>query len=153
MLVKENSMLLNTESFAPSQTPNHSKSKTTIWTARILCTLLFLFLLLDAAMKILKATAAVEGSAQLGYTASMVPGIGWVLLICTLLYLIPRTAVLGAILLTGYLGGAVATQVRVGNPLFTHVLFPVYFGALVWGTLYLRDDRLRNLISRNPRRG
>jgi hypothetical protein len=69
--------------------------------------------------------------------------------LCLLVYVIPRTAVLGAIVLTGYFGGAIATHVRVGNPLFTHVLFPIYVAALVWGGLYLREDRLRALIARS----
>jgi hypothetical protein len=73
-------------------------------------------------------------------------GIGCVLIACTLLYLIPRTSILGAILLTGYLGGAVATHVRIGDPLFSHTLFPVYFGVMTWGGLYLRDSRLIALI-------
>lgn len=90
-----------------------------------------------------------EGTLQLGYPASVLPGLGILLLACTLLYAIPRTSVVGAVLLTGYLGGAAATQVRVGNPLFTHVLFPTYFAALVWGGLFLRDRRVRNLVSTN----
>jgi hypothetical protein len=98
-------------------------------------------------MKVMKARVAVEGTIELGYPESVVFGIGVLLLVCTLLYVIPRTSILGAILLTGYLGGAVATQVRVGNPLFTHVLFAVYVGVMVWGGLYLRDNRLRALIS------
>ena len=73
-------------------------------------------------------------------------GIGVVLLVCTLLYALPRTSMLGAVLLTGYLGGAIATHVRVGNPLFSHVLFPVYLGVMLWGGLFLRDTRVRGLI-------
>ena len=94
----------------------------------------------------MKPAPVVEGTVQLGYPESVLLGLGIVLLACTVLYVIPRTAILGAILLTGYLGGAVATHVRVGNPLFTHVLFPVYLGVLIWGGLYLRDERLRALI-------
>ncbi len=97
-------------------------------------------------MKVMKAPVAVEGSIQLGYPEKVVVAIGVVLLICTLLYVIPQTSILGAILLTGYLGGAIATHMRVGNPLFTHVLFPVYVGVMVWGGLFLRDNRLRALI-------
>jgi hypothetical protein len=88
----------------------------------------------------------VEGSIQLGYPEKVVLAIGVVLLVCTLLYVIPQTSILGAILPTGYLGGAIATHVRVGNPLFTHVLFPVYVGVMVWRGLFLRDNRLRALI-------
>jgi len=97
-------------------------------------------------MKVMKAPVAVEGSVQLGYPEKVVVAIGVVLLVCTLLYVIPQTSILGAILLTGYLGGAIATHVRVGNPLFTHVLFPVYVGVMVWGGLFLRDKRLRALV-------
>ena len=87
-----------------------------------------------------------EGTVKLGYPETVIVPLGIILLTCTILYVIPRTSVLGAILLTGYLGGAVATHVRVGDPLFTHVLFPVYLGVLIWGGLYLRDDRLPALI-------
>jgi len=89
----------------------------------------------------------VEGTIELGYPESAVFVIGAILLVCTALYAVSRTSVLGAVLLTGYLGGAVATQLRVGNPLFSHILFPVYFGTLVWAGLYLRDQRLRDFIS------
>ena len=82
----------------------------------------------------------------LGWPVSLAIPLGILLLSCLALYAIPRTAVLGAILLTGYLGGAVATHVRVADPLFSHVLFPVYVGAMLWGGLYLRDARLRALI-------
>src|SRR6266852_4419558 len=122
--------------------PNHeavSIPKGRLWAGRIISGLAVLFLLVDGAMKVAKAQVAVQGSIELGYPASVVPGIGVLLIVCTLLYVIPRTAILGAVLLTGYLGGAVATQVRVGNPLFTHVLFAVYVGVMIWGGLYLRD--------------
>ena len=121
-----------------------------IWAGRILSGLVALFLCVDAIMKVLKTRLAMEGDARLGYPENTVFGIGVVLLSCTLLYVIPRTSILGAILLTGYLGGAVATHVRVGNPLLGYVLLPVYIGALVWGGLFLRDNRLRILISTNP---
>ena len=97
-------------------------------------------------MKLVKPAPVVEATVRLGYPESVILGLGIVLLACTALYLIPRTSILGAVLLTGYLGGAVATHVRVGNPLFSHVLFPTYLGALIWGGLYLREDRLRALI-------
>ena len=96
-------------------------------------------------MKLLKPAIVTETTVQLGYPESVILGLGIVLLACTALYLIPRTAVLGAILLTGYLGGAVATHVRVGASPF-EILFPVIFGALLWGGLFLRDERLRELI-------
>jgi DoxX-like protein len=88
----------------------------------------------------------VQGTTQLGYPGHLIRGIGIIELVCLALYVIPQTAVLGAILLTGYLGGAVATHVRVESPLFSHILFPVYVALLIWGGLYLRDDRLRALI-------
>ena len=117
-----------------------------LWAGRITSALPVVFLVVDGAMKVMKASVAVEGSVQLGYPEKVVVAIGVVLLVCTLLYVIPQTSILGAILLTGYLGGAIATHVRVGNPLFTHVLFPVYVGVMVWGGLFLRDKRLRALV-------
>jgi hypothetical protein len=123
-----------------------SLSKGRLWTGRIMSGLPALFLLIDAVGKLLRPAPVVEGTVQLGYPESVILGLGIVLLICTILYLIPRTAILGAILLTGYLGGAVATHVRVGSPLFSHILFPVYVAVLVWGGLFLREERLRALI-------
>ncbi len=120
-------------------------SKKMLWTGRITSALPALFLLFDAVAKLVKPAPVVEATVRLGYPESVILGLGIVLLASTVLYLIPRTAVLGAILLTGYLGGAVATHVRVGAGLFS-VLFPVFFGVLVWGGLFLRDDRLRALI-------
>ncbi|MGH9778637.1 MAG: DoxX family protein [Candidatus Acidiferrales bacterium] len=121
-------------------------SKKALWGGRILGGLPALFLLLDSVGKFVQPAPVVEGTVKLGYSESVILPLGVVLLACTVLYLIPRTSVLGAILLTGFLGGAVATHVRVGDPLFTHVLFPVYFGVMLWGGLYLRDPRLRALI-------
>ena len=121
-------------------------SKRRLWTGRIMSALPALFLLIDGVGKLVKPAPVVEGTLQLGYPESVILGLGIVLLACTVLYVIPRTAILGAILLTGYLGGAVATHVRVGSPLFTHILFPVYVAVLIWGGLYLRDERLRALI-------
>lgn len=103
------------------------------------------FLLLDAIGKLVKPAPVIEATVKLGYPASVIVPLGVVLLVCTVLYLIPPTSVLGAILLTGYLGGAVATHVRVGDTLFT-ILFPVIFGVLLWGGLYLRDKKLQTLI-------
>lgn len=117
-----------------------------VWTGRILTGLAGLFLLFDGGAKLARIPAVMEGSASLGYPAATVFGIGAVLLACTLLYLVPRTAVLGAVLLTGYLGGAIATHVRVQNPLFSHTLFPIYVAMLIWGGLYLRDRRVRGLL-------
>ncbi len=121
-------------------------SKTSLWTGRIISALVVLFMLFDSAIKIMKLAPAVEGTARIGYPVSLVLPIGIVLFVCTVLYAIPRTSILGAILLTGYLGGAVASNVRMGNPLFGYVLFPVYVGVLLWVGLFLRDARLRALI-------
>jgi hypothetical protein len=128
------------------ETQTASTSKKRLWTGRIISGLVALFLLVDSVMKVMKAPVAVQGTIQLGYPESTVFGIGAVLLVSTLLYVIPRTAILGAILLTGYLGGAIATNVRVGNPLFSYVLFPVYVAVLIWGGLFLRDGQLRALF-------
>jgi hypothetical protein len=106
-----------------------------------------LFLTVDAAMKILKVPAALDGTAQLGYPVGIVATLGLIQIACLIVYLVPRSAILGAVLWTGYLGGAVATHVRVGNPLFGFVLFPVYVAALLWGGLWLRDRRLRGMLS------
>ncbi len=121
-------------------------SKTSLWSGRIMSGLVVLFMLFDSAIKLMKLAPAVEGTARLGYPVSLVLPIGIVLLVCTVLYAIPRTSILGAILLTGYLGGAVASNVRMSNPLFGYVLFPVYIGVLLWLGLFLRDARLRALI-------
>ena len=121
-------------------------SKTNLLAVRLLSGLVVLFLLVDSGMKLMKASASVKGTIELGYPESYVFGIGFLLFGCTVLYVIPRTSILGAVLLTGYLGGAVASQVRVGNPLFTHILFPVYFAGLLWAGLYLRDSRLRAIV-------
>ena len=121
-------------------------SKKSILAGRIVSGLVVLFLGADAAMKVLKTRLAVEGDARLGYPENTVVGIGVLLLLCTLLYVLPRTSILGAILLTGYLGGAVTTHVRVGNPWLGYVLLPVYIGVLVWGGLFLRNPRIRTFL-------
>src|SRR6185436_19080922 len=120
-------------------------SKKTLWIGRVLSALAILFLLLDGVMKLVKPTPIVEATVRLGYPETTIIPIGLVLVVSTILYAIPRTCVLGAILLTGYLGGAVATHVRVGGSLF-EMLFPVIMGAFVWGGLYLRYARLRRFI-------
>jgi hypothetical protein len=116
-----------------------------LWTGWIISALAGLFLLFDGVAKLIKPAAVVEATVLLGYPESVILGLGIVLTVCTVLYLIPQTSILGAILLTGYLGGAVATHVRVGGPLFA-VIFPVIFGVLVWAGIYLRCGRLRALI-------
>lgn len=116
------------------------------YTGYILSGLPVLLLFMDSAGKLIKPEPVVRGTVELGYNESVIVPLGIVLLICTLLYALPKTAMLGAILLTAYLGGTVATHVRIGNPLFTHTLFGVYIGVLLWLGLYLRDGRLRKLI-------
>jgi hypothetical protein len=108
------------------------------------------FLLFDAVAKLLKPTQVIEATLNLGYPESAIIPIGVLLLLGVVLYVIPRTSVLGAIYLTAYLGGAVATHVRVGSPLATHVLFPVYVAAFVWGGLALRNPRVRALLTNAP---
>ena len=114
----------------------------TLWTGRTLSGLAVLFLLFDSAGKLLEVQPVIDGTRQLGYPRDIVFTLGVILLSCLVIYLIPRTSVLGALLLTGYLGGAVATHARVENPLFSHTLFPVYVAMLIWGGLVLRDARL-----------
>ena len=113
------------------------------WAGRIVTGWVALFLLFDAAVKVMKLAPAVEGTAQLGYPARLVVGIGIVELVCVVFYLIPRTSVLGAILLTGFLGGATASKVRLEDPWF---MFSVGVGVLVWAGLVLRDEQLGALI-------
>jgi hypothetical protein len=133
------------ETILMTPTDRASISKGQLWAARILSGLPALFLLMDGAMKLFKPRVVVEATVQLGYPESAIVGLGVVLLASTLLYLIPRTAILGAVLLTGYLGGAVATNARVSSPLF-NIIFPVILGTLLWGGLWLRDRRLRELL-------
>jgi hypothetical protein len=115
----------------------------TLWTGRAISAFAALFLFFDGGARLVRFAPYVEGTVKFGYPEYLASWIGLVLLVATLLYVIPRTAILGAILLTGYLGGATAAQVRAEDPWF---LFPVAFGVLVWGGLYLRDDRLRALL-------
>ena len=125
------------------KTVNPSKSaRITGWVISILC---LLFLVVDGGMKVINASEAVKGSTHLGWPAELIPGLGIVLLICTLLYAIPRTAILGAVFISCYLGGAVAIMVRVNEPYY----FPIVFGILVWVGLYLRIPALRALFPVN----
>ena len=121
-------------------------SKKALWTGRIISGWLVLFLLFDGAIKLVPLAPVTESLAELGYPVSLARGLGILVLVCTVLYVIPRTSILGAILLTGLLGGAIATHLRVGSPIFTHLLFGGYLGVMVWGGLFLRDDRVRALI-------
>ena|ERR1700730_18328232 len=127
------------------QPDGQTVSKKMLWTGRIISALPVLFLLMDGIMKLVKPLMVVEATVKLGYPETVILPLGVVLLICTVLYVIPRASALGAILLTGYLGGAVATHVRVGASLFS-IVFPIILGVLIWGGLWLRDERLRALI-------
>jgi hypothetical protein len=123
-----------------------SFSTAAIWTGRLLSGVVVLFLLFDGAIKLIPLDIVIETSAQFGIPAHLARTLGVLTLVSTILYVIPRTSVLGAILLTGYLGGAIFTHLRIGSPLFTHLLFGVYLGVMIWGGLYLRDERVRALI-------
>lgn len=120
--------------------------KRDLWIGRVLSGFAVLFLTFDAAIKLLGLPMAIDGTTQLGYPAGVVLPLGIIQLVCLALYVFPRTSALGAVLWTGYLGGAIATHVRLGNPLFTHVLFPIYVALLLWGGLWLREPRLRALL-------
>jgi DoxX-like family len=122
-----------------------ANSKKAGWTGRVLSALTALFLLVDGVAKLLKPKVVVETTVQLGYPESVIVLVGILLVFCTILYLLPMTSILGAILLTGYLGGAVATHLRAGSGAFP-ILFPVILGTLLWAGLYLRETRLRALI-------
>ena len=113
----------------------------------IISILAILFMLFDVFGKLTKPDPVVKGTMQLGYPESLITPIGIILLICTILYAIPRTSLLGAVLLTGYFGGAVASNFRVENPLFSNTLFPIYFAILVWAGVYLRNPSLRKIIT------
>jgi hypothetical protein len=128
-----------------SKPESANASTVATWIGWTMSLLPALFLLMDAIMKFVKPDIVVDTTVKLGYAERVIVPLGVVLLISTLLYLFPPTSVLGAILLTGYLGGAVATHVRAGGSSF-EILFPVIFGALLWGGLVLRDRRLRSLV-------
>jgi DoxX-like family len=123
-------------------------SKSRLLTGRILSTLTVLFLIMDIVLKFIRPIPpqVMQSMTQLGFQPGLLTAIGILLTICTVLYVIPATSVLGAVLLTGYLGGAISVQVRVGNPLFGYILFPVYVSVLMWAGLYLREPRLLALL-------
>ena len=128
--------------------PPLSKKRARVGVA--LSALAALFLLFDSTIKLVKIGPVVDSFVELGWSPDLARGVGALQLACLLLYLVPRTAPLGVVLLTGYLGGAIATHVRVGSPLFSHILFPIYVAALLWGGLALRDPRARALILDAP---
>jgi hypothetical protein len=121
-------------------------SKTQLWAGRIISALPVLFLLFDGVIHLTRIAPVVDSFNQLGYPIVLALGLGIIELVCVVLYVVPPTSVLGAILLTGYLGGAVASNLRIGAPLFSNALFPVYVGVLLWAGLYLRSNRLRALL-------
>ncbi|MCA9640849.1 MAG: DoxX family protein [Polyangiaceae bacterium] len=131
---------------APNSNSNVSPSRGAKIGGYILSGLPVAFLLMDATMKLVASQPAVEGTQKLGYDPAVLLPLGVTQLVCLITYLLPRTAVLGAILWTGYLGGAVATHVRMGDPWFSHILFPVYIGAMLWLGLWLRSPALRALV-------
>ena len=123
-----------------------STSNKSLWTGRILSGLAVAFLLFDAIIHVMKPAPVVDGFAKLGFPLSVAVPLGIIELVCVALYVIPRTSVFGAILLSGYLGGAIASQVRIGSPMISTTLFPIYVALFLWGGLYFRDDRVRALI-------
>ena len=131
---------------APVDGVAHRSTRTATNVGYICTGLVALFLTFDTVLKVLRLGPAVEGTSALGYPADSVVWIGIIELVCLVLYLVPSTSVLGAVLMTGYLGGAVATHVRISSPLLSHTLFPIYVGLLLWGGLYLREKRLRSLV-------
>jgi hypothetical protein len=121
-------------------------STRSLWAGRTMSGLAVAFLLFDSAMKLAMVQPVIDASERMGFPIDTARPIGVILLACVAIYLVPRTAVLGAVLLTGYLGGAIASHLRLGDPLLSHTLFPFYFGVLVWGGLYLRDARVRTIV-------
>ena len=124
-------------------------SKGRLWTARIMSGIVIPFMLMDSIMKFVQPPSIIEGTVSLDFTGHHIFVIGILGLLSTLLYTYPGTSVLGAVLLTGYWGGAIATHLRLDNPLFTHILFPVYLAILAWGGIWLVNDQLRNLFPFN----
>jgi hypothetical protein len=116
-----------------------------LWTGRVISTIVILFLLFDAIIKLIKVAPVLQAFERLGYPPGIAVAIGSILLACVVVYSIPRTSILGAILLTAYLGGATASQMRISAPLF-ETLFPVIFAVLMWAGIFLRDSRLSAII-------
>jgi hypothetical protein len=137
---------ISEEMSMPNSYSAATPSKGQVWTGRILSGLIALFLAADGTAKLFMPKPVVDASIHLGLPLPLTHSLGYILLPCVLLYLIPQTSILGAILLTGYFGGAVSTHLRAGDPLFAQALFPVYFGILTWLALYLRETRLRALV-------
>ncbi|HEY0142807.1 MAG TPA: DoxX family protein [Thermoanaerobaculia bacterium] len=138
---------MTTATFTATPTaPSIDLSRKAVWTGGVLSTLAVLFLLFDATGKLMQPEQVVKGTTELGWPVSALVPLGVIQLLCLAFYLIPRTSLFGAILWTGYLGGAIATHLRLDQPLFSHTLFPTYIAALLWVGLWLRDRRLRALL-------
>lgn len=143
--VNDSSADPSSERFPTHGLTSSGTSRARLWTGRVLTALTTLFLLFDAVGKLVMPPQVVEACTRLSFPLNLVPGIGILLLVCTALYAVPRTAVLGAILTTGFLGGAVAIQMRAGSPLF-ETIFPMIFAVLMWAGIYLRECRLCGLV-------
>lgn len=124
----------------------YTESKAMLWTGRVMSGVVILFLLFDGAIKLVPLDIVIETSRELGIPTGLARTLGVLTLVCTLLYAIPTTSVLGAVLMTGYLGGAIYVHILNGSPLFSHTLFSIYLALLMWGGLYLRDPDLRMLF-------
>jgi hypothetical protein len=144
-LMRRRSMTSEATSLDDTSTRRVDASKT-LWAGRALSGITILFMLFDAAGKLALESHVIDATTQIGYPVAAIRPIGVIALLCTILYAIPRTAVLGAVLLTGFFGGAMASKIRVDAPLFSSILFAVYLGIIAWGGLYLRDERLRTLF-------
>ena len=142
------SAMINALPFTASTSSPATRSSKAVWAGRIISGLAVAFLAFDATFKLFAPPTAVESTTALGYSADVLVPLGIIQLICLALYLIPRTALIGAVLWTGYLGGAIATHVRIGNPLFSHILFPIYVAIFLWGGLWLRDRRVSSMYSK-----
>jgi DoxX-like family len=127
-------------------TETRAGSKTGSRIGWVLSVVTILFMLFDSAGKLFLESHVVEATTKIGYPVDAIRPIGIIALVCTILYAVPRTAILGAVLLTGFYGGAVASKIRIEDPLFSSILFGVYFGLIAWAGLYLRDERLRALF-------
>ena len=128
---------------------NQQTQRTMLITGWIFTAIPGLFLLMDGMGKLVKPEPVIKSTIELGYPESMISILGIISIACTLLYLLPRFSFIGAVLLTGYLGGAVATHLRLGNPLFSHILFPVYLGIFIWAGLYFRNQHLKTILTPN----
>ncbi len=129
-----------------SEVQSQPDSKAKVWTSRVLSGIAVLFMLFDSTIHLMAIPPVVEAFNQLGFSINLAVPIAIIEIVCVILYLVPQTSVFGVVLLTGYLGGAVAANLRIGTPLFSNVLFPVYIGILAWGGLFLRNARLRELF-------